>query len=289
MTLKELDIFFELCDDPHITRVAKRVSLSQSAVSLSLQSLEAELNEKLFDRVGKKLILNERGRVFKTLTCKHYRGLKEGRAFFAKDSLAGVIRISASKTIGNFVIPLKIYDFSLKYGGVNLEKEITNSSNIIKKVKRGEIDVGFIETHCSDDDIIKKRFGGDRLVVVSKDEKLSKREYYIDELFTKKWIFRESGSGTKDIFLSRLGELSKEIESFMTYNDFDELKSILLEKPETLTCVSNYVVKRELEREELFEVKIRGFEFYRDFYIIYNKNKSISKIFEKFIEFFISS
>jgi len=62
MTFKELHFFYSLCDNPQVTNVASALQISQSAISLAIKSLEKKLGEKLFDRVGKKLILNERGR-----------------------------------------------------------------------------------------------------------------------------------------------------------------------------------------------------------------------------------
>ncbi len=70
MTFKELELFFTLCENPNVSEVAKEKGLSQSAVSLAIKSLEEDLGEKLFDRIGKKLILNERGRIFKEKTSK---------------------------------------------------------------------------------------------------------------------------------------------------------------------------------------------------------------------------
>lgn len=64
MTLKELHFFYKLCSNPQVTQVAQELNISQSAISLAIKSLENKLNEQLFDRIGKKLILNEKGRFF---------------------------------------------------------------------------------------------------------------------------------------------------------------------------------------------------------------------------------
>jgi len=105
MTFKELHFFYQLCDKPQVTNVASNLHISQSAISLAIKSLENKLGEKLFDRVGKKLILNERGRYFKVQTYIHYLALKDAQTLFQKNKLAGNLKIAASKTISNYIMP----------------------------------------------------------------------------------------------------------------------------------------------------------------------------------------
>ncbi len=65
MTLKQLEYFYHVCDDPHLINSSKKLGISQPAISLALKALEEELQEQLFSRIGKKLVLNERGRRFR--------------------------------------------------------------------------------------------------------------------------------------------------------------------------------------------------------------------------------
>jgi len=76
VTLKELELFYHLCDNPHVSQLAQKIDMSQSAISLAIKSLEKKLDEPLFDRIGKKLILNDRGRRFKEKTYHHFLALK---------------------------------------------------------------------------------------------------------------------------------------------------------------------------------------------------------------------
>ena len=96
MTLRELHIFYELSNTTHVGEVAKKLGITQSAVSLAIKSLENKMGEKLYDRIGKNLVLNERGKYFKTLTKKHYNALLESVSLFRKDTLLGELNISAS-------------------------------------------------------------------------------------------------------------------------------------------------------------------------------------------------
>lgn len=288
MTLKEIELFYLLSENTHVSQLSKNIGLSQSAISLALKSLEKKLGEPLFDRIGKKLILNERGKIFKEKTYKSFLSLKDAENFFKEEKISGVLHVASSKTIGNFIMPQIVYDFLLKYKNITINKEVKNSSQIIEMLKKGQLDMGFIESDYSESEIIKEIMGEDTLLVVSSDASLPKK-MYLDELFCKKWILREKGSGTRQMFLKEIGLLSKNLEIFMEYLDFAEIKELLKKNEEVVTCISEVAVKEEIKRKELREIKLKNIDIKRKFYCVYHKDKYKSKLFEEFKQFAKSS
>ena len=285
MTLRELEIFYHLCENPHVSRLAKKIGMSQSAISLAIKSLEKKLEEPLFDRIGKKLVLNERGRLFKEKTYQHYLALKDAREIFKEEKLSGILKIAASKTVGNFIIPEFVFDFRIQNPQIVIDKDIRNSAQIIQMVLEGEVDMGIIETESHEPVIAKEQLWCDTLAVVTSDASLAGRTLYIDQLFDRKWLLREQGSGTRELFLHTLGAMAKEIEIFMEFTEFEEMKTILQKHPETITCISRVVVARELERGELFEVRLKNIDLKRKLYLIYHKEKYQSNLFRAFYAF----
>ncbi len=285
MTLRELELFYYLADNPHVSKLAKELQISQSAISLAIKSLEHKLSEPLFDRIGKKLLLNERGRRFKEETYKHFLALKDAENIFKQDKLSGVLKIASSKTIGNFIMPSLVFEFISKNPHIQIETDIKNSSQIITMVKEGSIDIGIIERTCDEKEIRKEVLGEDELVVVSSDKSVSYHDSYIDQLFSKKWLLREKGSGTRELFLEALGEMQKEFSLFMECTEFEEIKTLLFKYPDTLTCISKFAVTRELARQELFAIALINMRLTRELYIIYNKEKYQSSLFKSFYTF----
>jgi len=285
MTLRELEIFYHLCENPHVSHLAKKIGMSQSAISLAIKSLEKKLEEPLFDRLGKKLILNERGRLFKEKTYHHFLALQDAQSLFKEDKLSGILKIASSKTVGNFIIPELVFSFMTENPQITIDKTIKNSTQIIQMVLDGEVDMGIIETECHEPSIAKEELWCDTLVVVSSDPELAKEEVYIDQLFSRKWLLREQGSGTRELFLDTLGAFAKELDIFMEFTEFEEMKNIVQHHPETLTCISRFVVTKELERGELFEVHLKNMHFERKLYVIYHKEKYKSNLFHAFYTF----
>lgn len=283
MTLKELHFFYKLCSNPQVTQVAQELNISQSAISLAIKSLENKLNEQLFDRIGKKLILNEKGRFFKEKTFSHYLALKDAQNIFQENKLAGNIKIAASKTISNFLMPNIYYDFLSKYSDVKLDISINNSNEIIEKILSSKLDIGLIEVDTQHSSLIKKKLCDDELIIVTSD-KNSPKITFIDSI-NKKWILRETGSGTREIFINHIGQIAQELNIFMELQDFEEIKTIVLNNKDTVTAISKVIVQKELDEKKLFQIKLRNIEFKREFYLVYHKEKSKNLLFETLIKF----
>ncbi|MFW2556560.1 LysR substrate-binding domain-containing protein [Aliarcobacter butzleri] len=283
MTLKELNFFYKLCENPQVTQVASELNISQSAISLAIKSLENSLNEQLFDRIGKKLILNEKGKYFKEKTLSSYLALMDASTIFQENKLAGNIKIAASKTISNYIMPNIYYDFLSKYKDVKLDILTINSSNIIDKILKSELDIGLIEVDTQNSSLIKEKLADDELIVVSSDEK-HPQIAFIDTI-KKRWILREIGSGTREIFMNKIGEIAKELDIFMQLQDFEEIKTIVLNNKNTVTSLSKVIVQKELDEKKLFQIKLKNLELKREFYLVYHKEKSKNLLFETFVEF----
>ena len=283
MTLKELNFFYKLSDNPQVTQVAQELKISQSAISLAIKSLENKLEEQLFDRVGKKLIVNERGRYFKEKTLPHYLAIIDSQKLFQKNKLAGNMKIASSKTISNYLMPDIYYEFLSTYTDVKFDISTINSSKIIENILKSNLDIGLIEIDINNSNLIKQKLCDDELIIVTSDENTPKIAF-IDTI-NKKWILRETGSGTREVFINSLGKYAQDISIFMELQDFEEIKTILIDNKDTITAISKNAVKKELESKKLFQIKLKNFEFKREFHIVYHKDKSTNLLFQTFIDF----
>lgn len=283
MTLKELNFFYKLSENPQVTQVANELNISQSAISLAIKSLENSLNEQLFDRIGKKLILNEKGKYFKEKTLPYYLKLIDAQNIFLENKLVGNIKVAASKTISNYIMPNIYFDFLTKYEDVKLDILTINSTKIVDMILNSKLDIGLIEVDLKNSSLIKEKLCDDELIVVTSDEK-QERNAFIDSI-KKRWILRETGSGTREIFINKIGKIANDLDIFMQLQDFEEIKTIILNNPNTVTAISKVAVKKELDEKKLFEIKLKNLELKREFYIVYHKEKPKNLLFETFIEF----
>jgi len=283
ITLRQMEIFLNVVLHGHLTNVAKEMKLSQSAISMSIKELETILGRPVFDRINKKLILNEIGRAFHKEIDPIFKKLADIEYEFKNSENKGMIRVGASTTIVDYLMPTIICSYMSAFPNVKITLKEGNTKEIAAMIKEGSIDIGFVEGFVSGSEIIKEKIGIDELVVVTAQKSLAK-SCSIDEIAQKRWILREEGSGTREVFLEYVKEKVENLHIFLELGHTESIKSIL-RNGECLTCISKISVESELKEEKLFQVPVKEFSCKRDFLMIYHKDKYHSDLFEKFVYF----
>ncbi|SFZ97348.1 Transcriptional regulator, LysR family [hydrothermal vent metagenome] len=283
ITLRQMQIFLNVVKSGHLTNVAKDMSLSQSAISMSIKELENILGRPVFDRINKKLVLNEVGRAFHKEIEPLFKKLADIEYEFKNSENKGMIRVGASTTIVDYLMPPIICSYMNSYPDVKITLKEGNTKEIEALVAEGLIDIGFVEGIVSHPDIIQSKIGVDELIVVTADKKLSE-EIYIDKISKRRWVLREEGSGTREVFLNYIKDKVDNLNIFFELGHTESIKSILKNR-ECLTCISKLSVEKEIKDKTLYKVDVKNFECKRDFIMIHHKDKYHSPLFEKFLFF----
>ena len=285
LTLRQMEIFLNVVSSGHLTNVAKEMSLSQSAISMSIKELESILGRPVFDRINKKLVLNEVGRAFHKEIDPIFKKLSDIEYEFKNSENKGMIRVGASTTIVDYLMPSIICSYMSSYPDVKITLKEGNTKDIAKMIQEGSIDIGFVEGFVSGSDIIKEKIGVDELLIVTENKEIANaKPLYIDELAQMRWVLREEGSGTREVFLDYIKEKVDDLNVFLELGHTESIKSILMNR-ECLTCISKISVDKELYEGKLFQVPVKNFECKRDFLMIHHKDKYHSALFEKFVFF----
>jgi DNA-binding transcriptional LysR family regulator len=280
-----MQIFLNVVSEGHLTNVAKSMGLSQSAISMSVKELESILGRPVFDRINKKLVLNEVGRAFHKEIDPLFKKLSDIEYEFKNSENKGMIRVGASTTIVDYLMPSIICAYMSSYPDVKITLKEGNTKEIAKLIQEGSIDIGFVEGFVSGSDIIKDKIGVDELLVVTENEKIATAKAVdIKDLSSMRWVLREEGSGTREVFLDYIKEKVDDLNIFLELGHTESIKSILKNR-DCLTCISKISVDKELNEKKLFQVNVKDFECKRDFLMIHHKDKYHSSLFEKFVFF----
>src|ERR1700678_1752767 len=172
LTLRQLQIFRAVAQSGSTTAAAAAVSLSQSATSAALNALERSLGTSLFDRVGKRLMLNDSGRGLLPSAVAVLDGAQGIEAAFLSDdrSFPVDLHVFASTTIGNYVLPRMLARFFGEVPNVRLQLRIGNTLDVVNAVRDFAADLGFIEGPCHASDVIVVPWLEDELVIVAAPE-----------------------------------------------------------------------------------------------------------------------
>ena len=113
ITLRQLEIFIAVAETAQVTKASKKLFVTQSAVSMALAELENQLGGSLFDRHGRSLVLNTRGRYLLPLGKDIIHQVANIETIMSErnDKLTGQINIAASSSVGNYILPYLIGAF----------------------------------------------------------------------------------------------------------------------------------------------------------------------------------
>lgn len=287
ISIRQMEIFLEVSTISHLTHVAHKMGLSQSAISMSIKELEGIMGYRLFDRINKKLVLNERGRAYKRAIAPLVAKLNDIEEEFKNSDNSGEVVVGASTTIADYLMPHIVCKYMQSYPKVKIRLKIGNTQEVKDWVLKGKVDLAYVEGNVESSQIYKEAVGTDELIIITGDRELAaiQESYYIDTLLNYRWIIREEGSGTREVFLSHLGELSSQLNIFLDLGHPETIKSMLQQNKGCLSCLPKISVMKEIDHGELFEVKVKKLKFERQFLMLCHKDKYRSTLFQKFQTF----
>jgi DNA-binding transcriptional LysR family regulator len=214
LTLRQLQIFAAVARSGSTTAAAGEIALSQSATSSAINELERLLSLRLFDRAGKRLLLNDNGRAL----LPQAQALLDGASNIERMAHAAgpqlqALRIGTSTTIGSYVLPQLLADFigDRASGSPSWQSNVTvgNTAAIAEGVAAFELDIGLIEGPCQLPSVLVHPWVKDEMVVVAAPgDPLARRKGQssghgggradLAALREAVWLLREPGSGTRE-------------------------------------------------------------------------------------------
>ncbi|HIQ37020.1 MAG TPA: LysR family transcriptional regulator [Desulfocapsa sulfexigens] len=289
ITLRQLEIFIAVAETAQVTKASKKLFVTQSAVSMALAELENQLGGSLFDRHGRSLLLNERGRYLlplsKEILCQV--GNVENIMSEKNDTLSGRINVVASTTIGDYILPYLIGAFKRMYPQVYINMLVHHTRYAESLVLDGKVEVGFVEGYVNNPDTVKRLWFEDELVVIAgpTDPLSHKHIFDVKHDFTNtRWIMREEGSGTVAIFREKMKDYLDQINVIMEMGHPESIKKAV-ESGVGLACLSSLTVCREVEHGWLKTLQFEGVDMKRKLHVISRKNLKMNDILAEFLAF----
>lgn len=273
-SLRQIAVFAAVARQESVSHAAEALALSQSATSTALAELERIYDTPLFDRIGKRLRLNESGQALLPLAldilerAEAIEDALEGRAGFGK------LRIGATLTIGNYLATLIVADYLKRYPASSAELHVRNTATIVDQVVRHELDIGLIEGHCHHPELVAERWVADELIVFcSPQHPLAKTgTATLVNLAEASWIVREAGSGTRET-----------LDQALLQHRFNPSIRLELEHTEAIKravehglgigCISRLALREAFRRGSLVAIETPELDLVRDFQFVWHRRK----------------
>ncbi|OON37055.1 LysR family transcriptional regulator [Izhakiella australiensis] len=285
ITLRQLEVFCEVLKSSSTTQASQMLSLSQSAVSAALADLEGQLGVQLFDRVGKRLVINEYGRLLYPRAVALLEQTSEIEQLFREDQ--GALRLYASSTIGNYILPAMLAEYRREHPNLPLELSVGNSQDVINAVVDFRVDIGLIEGPCHMPELISQPWLEDVLVVFAAPESPLLREpATLASLATAPWILREKGSGTREIVDYLLLSHLPQFQMAMELGNSEAIKHAVRHGM-GISCLSRRVIAEQLASGTLVEIPLPAplTQLKRTLYRIHHRQKHLSTALERFLSY----
>ena len=215
LDLYRLRAFQTMVDEGTMSKASERLLLTQPAVSAHIKALEAGLGVSLFDRVGRRLIVNSAGRVL-------YE--KAQYLFSVADELTGAMEEFRGTSMGRLRLGTSVVwqyrlagaldSFSRRYPHVELSTKVADSDRIERLVLDRSLDIGFVGRASSRAELVSEHLADDEVVpICSPTHRLATAgSKGIESLRGESLVVREAGSATRqatDQLLAALGIGSK--------------------------------------------------------------------------------
>lgn len=269
-----LKVFYTVAKRLNFTKASEELYITQPAVTKHIKEIENYFKVRLFDRNGTKIKLTPAGEMlmqYSEQLFSVYQNLEFDMNAFNQHK-SGTLRIGASTTAAQYLLPPVLASFHHKFEAVKVQLITGNTEQIETALQNKTIDMGIIEGKSKNTIFKYTPFVKDELVLVAKTgHPLSKKSSVRPEdLLKYAFLMREPGSGTLEVIAHALKQTGIKISALKTEMQLDSSESIKLYllNSEALAFLSVYAVFKELKNNECTIVDVKGLNIERQFNFI---------------------
>jgi LysR family transcriptional regulator, transcriptional activator of the cysJI operon len=287
MDVRDLQVFLSVSKHLNYTRAGEEINLSQPSVSVRIRQLEAELRVKLFEQLGKKVVLTDAGQLLVPYANRVMAAVDD--AHHAIDELQGLergsLRIGASTTPGMYLVPQVVARFKRSHPKIDIHLRIKDTREVEDGVLNNEFDFGFVGGHLATAEVSAHDWLTDELLlIVSPDHRLrNKKTVKKQDLEGESFIVRESGSATRATIVTQLQQANFELETAIEMENPESIKKAV-QSGLGIAFISKFAIATELKAKTLISIRVRDLTINRELKIVHRKDKHLSRAALAFIE-----
>ncbi|EKB21521.1 LysR substrate-binding domain-containing protein [Aeromonas veronii] len=285
LTLQQLKVFATIARYGNLGLAANELCLSKGAVSQSLQELERQLSTPLFDRIHPRLQLNNEGRLLQPAAEELLTRMQDIENLFSPDAEpSGQLRLGASQTIGNYLLPTLLAS-SKQELGLPPKVTINNTHLLCHALANFELDMALIEGENHHPDLLAEPWLQDEMLVVAPPGHplANKKELSLSRLGGETWVLREAQSGSREQFIQ---QIQPELPRWQPGLELNTLEAVMLavEKGLGISFISRLAASDRLADRRLIALPLSR-RFPRQLSLIWHKQKYHSTSLRHFIHF----
>jgi DNA-binding transcriptional LysR family regulator len=286
MEFYPLKVFLMVAGEKSFSRAAEKLLRTQPAVSLAIQKLESDLQEKLIDRSGKELLLTDAGRIvhdyarrFENLEADLENALAELR-----DNSAGRLVVGANESTSLYLLG-HIERYRRLYPKVKVQVRRSLSSQIPSQLIDGELELGVISYDPEDDRLLSRVIYTDHLAfVVSPQHRFADRdEVSINELGMETFIAHNVLSPYRAVVLKEFQRHKVPLNMDVEMPTVETIRK-MVQRNEGVAFLPHMCVDQDVEQNVLREIKVKELSVDRKIRLVCPAKRSLSHAARAFLE-----
>lgn len=287
MITDTLRVFVAVAELRHFSKAAEQLNLSQPGVSLHIRNLENEMGAKLLYRSSKQVRLTEAGEILykRAKQINHLYDEAKQSIRLLQHEVTGQIRLGASFTIGEYILPGLIAKYANQYPHVEIEVTIRNTEEIMRGVREGILDIGLVEGKVHAADWTVTPFMKDQMILVAASDHPLAAERVVSpqQLQDQIWVLREPGSGTRAFSDQFISDHALQVKHTYCFCSSQGVKEAVINRL-GITLLSEWTVQKEIKYRELAQIHLDQHHMEREFSMIQSPNLETTLALRMFIQ-----
>ncbi len=286
--LAALDLLRSVVELGSVSRAAEAHQIAQPSASSRIRTLERQLGVRVLDRSPTGSRPTPDGQLIADWASDVLRSAERLASGVAslKAEQSGLLRIAASYTIAEYVLPPWLDEFLTSRPDDSVTLDVTNSRAVIERLESGSVDLGFIESPSVPSTFEHHVVGSDQLipVVSTRHPWATGHAVPLDEFASTPLVLRERGSGTREALETELASLGYEApRSALDLGSISAVRIAVI-NGSSPTVISRLAVADDLAQHRLVEVAVPGLVIERRLRAIWPARSELSRLASALLE-----
>ncbi len=286
MNLRHLNIFKTVCEEGSITGAAKVLSMTQPAISHAINDLEESVGAPLFDRVSRKIVINENGKFYLSKVVPLLELYNDLESLNGVLNRQAPLKVGSCVTLASYLLPEVVSRFSASNPDTQLLVTVNNSREIEAMLLKNELDIGLIEGVVSNEYLEKIPFSSYPLAVICSPlhpfARPISQPVALDRLVEEPLLLRESGCTIRDTFDCALTLHNLSASPLWSSTSSDSIVQAVRQNL-GIGIVPRIFADEYIKRGEIVEIEVKDLDISCMNHVVFGKDKFQTEAFQAFI------
>ncbi len=293
MDIHHLRIFASVYKNLSFTLASRELNISQPTISEHIKNLEATLDCRLFDRLGRSILQTREAEIIypKVLQLLDDFAALEEELSAAAGRMKGEVVLGASTIPGTYILPALAAAFKKEYPEMSFTILIDDSRRVLEKVAAHELLLGVVGARDKAARLSYRPLAADELVLAAAPGLVDRKKVTLGGLKKLPFLLREQGSGTRkcmEEFLVASGLATGELNTVATLGSTASVKEAM-RAGLGVSILSSLAVREELETGRLVRIEVSGLVMRRSFYLVTNTLRTLPHQYRAFVDHLLGS